>query len=118
MSSIPDFIPLDRLEPTSWHQLTEWRLREDVEINGYVTPKYFICDGGSIPFGLRSAFNPTGKGMRAFIAHDHKIKFNTMPRKQADEEFLRDLITCGVNERRAKSMYYAVRTYAVLTGKK
>lgn len=52
------------------------------------------------------------------ISQRRTKNFHAGDRKQADKEFYRDLKDCGVNARRAWLMYRAVRTYAVLTGKK
>ena len=111
-------IKVEWAQPEHWYDLTEWTLLEAFEINGYLLVAGEKSNGGSIPWGLRNAFNSTGKGFPAFFAHDKKCNIKGYPRKQADKELLRDLITCGVNERRAKAMYGAVRFYSITTGKR
>ena len=55
------------LAPDSWSELTKFRINEALITNGYATEEGFITDGGTIPWGFRNTFNPTGKGFQAFI---------------------------------------------------
>lgn len=102
---------------TRWYQLQRFVLLKGVIINGYAINAGFVTDAGSIPFGFRDSFNPIGRGFPAFLSHDHKCK-HLKNRKQADKEFYRDLLDCGVNPVKAQIMYRAVRLYAILAGKK
>lgn len=105
-------------KPPSSLTLPKMILNESITVNGYVIPKGFATDGASIPIGARNAFYPMAKGFPAAIAHDHKCIYKPYSRKQADKEFYRDLLDCGVNRGRAYCMYLAVRMYATLAGKK
>ncbi len=110
-------INLTWIKPKKWSDLPLYKIEKGLFVNEYYVEIGFITDGGTIPWGLRDIFNPMGKGLPAFIAHDHKCKRDDYDRKQADKELYRDLKDCGVNVRRAWLMYRAVRMNSILTGK-
>lgn len=102
------------ISPSGSTKLTRFKLGEGIEVNGYGIPTGYITNGGNIPYGFRGIFNPLGEGLPAFIAHDHKIDELAVPRKQANKELRRDLIDCGVNARRAYTMYMGVEAYRII----
>lgn len=86
----------------------------EVEIRGHRLPRGTVCNGASIPGIVRPIFgNPyQGPNRDAGWLHDYLYATKLVSRAQADELFYRELIDDGCSTAMAKTMWFAVRTFA------
>lgn len=79
-------------------------------------PEGFVTDGGSIPrFFWRLVGAPIeARTIGAFIRHDWNYSTGIMARAEADKILYDDLRASGVGYFRAKSIYFAVRSFGWL----
>ncbi len=75
-------------------------------------------DFASVPRCLWWICPPMGRWNRAALVHDYLCRLDGCSRFLADAIFREAMAVLGVPWWRRVSMYYAVRLYAVITGKK
>ena len=62
------------IAPDKWHHRAQFELLEDfTSPAGEVIPAGFVCDGASIPLGLRNLVSPIGIVFTAAIVHDYRL---------------------------------------------
>lgn len=112
---------LDSVAKITYTKDKVWRVEilREYFFNGLTIPKGCVTNGGSIPRFLWYASKylfPVGPGLAAFINHDHRIAHRTtyMSREEIDGLFYADLLVCDYPERWAKTLYVAVRLYAIV----
>lgn len=81
-----------------------------------VVLKGFRSDGASIPPVLWPVVGPrySAKTFPAAFAHDAMYAGELVPRRRADDEFLRLLLLMGVNRAKARSYWMGVRAFGWL----
>ena len=86
--------------------------------NGYdiIVARGFVTDLASVPRIFWPIVPPYGKHLEASILHDFLCR-NGWPRKTADREFLHAMKRAGVKRWRRMLMFWAVRAWAILSGK-
>ncbi|WDL74227.1 DUF1353 domain-containing protein [Helicobacter winghamensis] len=100
--------------------------------------KGFKTDFGSVPQAFQSFVSPIGKPTKAYVLHDRLCVanakgeiwekfFNKLPRKywnkpitrkEADKVFLEAMKTLGVGALKRYIIYFYVRLYAILKGRR
>lgn len=73
-----------------------------------IVPKDFLSDGVSSPWWARWIFPRYGRTLPAALVHDYCYGGN-LPRKRADQLFLKNLKRLRISKLRAQLMYLAVR---------
>ena len=86
----------------------------EVEIRGHKLPRGTTCNGASVPGIARPMFGSPYEGPNrdAGWLHDYLYATRKVSRAQADELFYRELIDDGCSPALAKTMWFAVRTFA------
>ena len=94
---------------------------------GVDIPDFFITDGASVPRPLWNLVPPWGDHGQAAVLHDYLCTYLTIlvfgkpisiTRKECDDIFLEAMGVLNVHPVKKYAMYYAIRAYAVLAGKK
>ena len=75
-------------------------------------PANTMTDGPSIPALGAALLGGLTIGFRAAVLHDHLCRSRSVPREWADKVFREALLSTGVPEAQAESMYAAVRMYS------
>ena len=95
-----------------FHTLQELSYHDTIEEGGngqiYTVPKKTESDGASIPWGLRSIYNPYGVYLKSAVVHDYLYQLGTMPRLKADGVFRRALKSQKISWWKRASMHRAV----------
>ncbi len=95
-----------------------FRTTRDIEAFGFLVPAGYPTDLASIPWCLRWLCPKFGPWDWATILHDCLCEYKLCSRFMADAIFREDMAKYGVPRWRRIMMYYGVRAWAVLTGKK
>jgi len=106
------------------NSMRRWRLLEDfnvrirvgVKVQSVVVPRYFVTDFASVPRIFHVIFPPAGKYGIAAMVHDYLCESEVVSRKEADLAFYDLMMKNDVRPWKAKVMFAAARTYAVLSG--
>lgn len=99
-------VALQHLGGRWWATLEELTWSNGVEAK---VPLWFKTDGASIPWFLRWIVTPWGDWGLAAIFHDAEYWFQTKPRKEADELFLKVMDYSGVYRMVRLGMWASVR---------
>ncbi|PAF42764.1 DUF1353 domain-containing protein [Helicobacter sp. 11S02629-2] len=89
-----------------------------VDSNPYIIPAGFITDFASIPKIFHSFLTPTGRYAKASVLHDYLIYKKQGTRLQIDKKFLQAMKDTGVSFLTRYVMYFAVRLYVGISGKR
>ena len=109
--------------------LALWRVEEELVYEEHTdgfdfslsVPVGEIINFGSVPWGLRWLFPPTGLWNDATVAHDRLCELARMgliSRFIADALFRHFILACNVPRWRRIAGFYGVRLGAILTGQK
>ncbi len=121
------FVGVLLLKDEGTHHKAQWfSTQEDIhfvyELDGggfeVCVPSGTFTDFASVPKFLWWIFPPMGKWNRAALVHDYLCHLDGCSRFLADAIFREAMAVLGVPVWRRVSMYYAVRMYAVLRGKR
>lgn len=99
-----------------WTVVRAWRYAmagQDVHI---IVPAGFQSDLASVPRLFWAIVPPYGKHLEASIMHDY-LCYSGWSRAKADREFLHAMKRAGVKRWRRMVMFWAVRAWAIATGK-
>ncbi|MES9901129.1 MAG: DUF1353 domain-containing protein [Sedimenticola sp.] len=108
-----------KFDARHWWQLPIWKLEEDLVCATGTVPAGFPSDGGSVPFGLRWLVNPTGDVFYPAFKHDYDLKESKLPWVVAAKNFRVDLqVMTTMHPIRVAGVYYGVRLWGVILGKK
>lgn len=81
-----------------------------------IIPIGFVTDLASVPRLFWPICPPYGKHLEAAVLHDFLIR-NDWSREKADREFMHAMRKAGVKRWRRMVMFWAVRAWAILSGK-
>jgi hypothetical protein len=84
----------------------------------WTVPSGIDTDFASIPRGLRWLIPRVGDHGMAAVLHDWLCEKKIVPRKRADKLFLEGMKTSGVGWIKRRTMYFAVRSYSIISFKK
>ena len=93
-----------------------WRTTLSDGNTDVIIPKGFVTDLASVPRIFWPIVPPYGKHLEASILHDFLCR-NEWARAKADREFLHAMKKAGVKRWRRMLMFWAVRAWAIVTGK-
>lgn len=82
----------------------------------YRVPNGFVTDLASIPVGLRSVFNRTGRSRKPAVFHDHMYSRQWETRKICDDLFKQALIERGMPKWQAWIYWAGVRAFGWTRG--
>lgn len=90
------------------------RMRYECDFLGVTleVPAGAMTDGPSIPVLGAALLGGLTTGFRAAVLHDHLCRSRSVPRETADKVFLEALLSTGVPDAQAQSMYAAVRAWS------
>jgi len=124
----------DELTITALRDGRNWRLAQPLvyevgsEGSGRVisVPPQFVTDGASVPRALWELLPSWGTYSRAAVVHDYLCDclnrgaphVEAKTRREADAIFYEAMVVCGTGATMRFVMWLAVRTYAILAGKK
>ena len=103
-----DPLIVEHRDDGTWKLWFEFRCIADDGTAMYVQAS-FVTDMLSIPRFLWSIVSPTGQGGKAGVLHDWLLSTGDYTRLQCADYFLEALLSLGVHEIQAESMYNGVR---------
>ncbi len=93
-----------------------WYVAESTKV--FQIPEGTKTDFASIPRGFRWLISRVGKYGKAAVLHDHLCSSKKTSRKEADQIFLEAMKVLGVGWLKRRTMYFGVRAYSIVSGKK